>query len=393
MGKENMAGQRTRIGLLFNASAGWLGGVYYLLNLVRTLAFLPRERRPEIVVFYNPRLKAQVEELEYPHLITREWDFTPESRGYLSSILMRKNLFIDGFLRGHELDFLYPVFDFPVKSNCTVKCTQPVAWYADLQHKHYPGNFSMKQRLLRRARLGFMMRNATDLVVSSHDVAADFNRFFRPGPNITIHVYQFVSVIDDLSGLDSKAIAKKYGLPETYYMISNQFHIHKNHQVLLECLSHLKSKGVNRHFAVTGKLPDDERSKHIRGLRSYIDKNDLKDLISFLGVIPRKEQLVLMKHSEAIIQPSFFEGWSTVIEDAKSLQVPVIASHLPVNLEQLGDSGTFFDPNDPIELARIIRSFPERDLRVKPYRDYHTRVREAAESFMDILEKCRVSPG
>jgi hypothetical protein len=35
-----------------------------------------------------------------------------------------------------------------------------------------------------------------------------------------------------------------------------------------------------------------------------------------------------MKNATAIMQPSLFEGWSTVIEDAKSLQVPVIASDL-----------------------------------------------------------------
>ena len=58
----------------------------------------------------------------------------------------------------------------------------------------------------------------------------------------------------------------------------------------------------------------------------------------------RAEQLLLMKYAQAVIQPSLFEGWSTVIEDAISLQVPVIASNLPVNIEQLGDRGVYFDP-------------------------------------------------
>ena len=49
-----------------------------------------------------------------------------------------------------------------------------------------------------------------------------------------------------------------------------------------------------------------------------------------------------MKNAKAIIQPSLFEGWSTVIEDARSLQVPVIATDLTVNIEQLGDKGKYF---------------------------------------------------
>jgi len=37
-------------------------------------------------------------------------------------------------------------------------------------------------------------------------------------------------------------------------------------------------------------------------------------------VLPRDTQLSVMRHADAILQPSLFEGWSTVIEDAISLQ-------------------------------------------------------------------------
>ena len=83
-----------------------------------------------------------------------------------------------------------------------------------------------------------------------------------------------------------------------------------------------------------------------------------------------------MRHSQAVIQPSLFEGWSTVIEDAVSLQVPVIASGLKVNKEQLGKDGCYFEPHDFEALAAILKCHPERDLSKLYYPDYNKRIRK-----------------
>ncbi|MCK4990044.1 MAG: hypothetical protein KAS29_06140, partial [Bacteroidales bacterium] len=94
-------------------------------------------------------------------------------------------------------------------------------------------------------------------------------------------------------------------------------------------------------------------------------------------------------HSQAVLQPSLFEGWSTVIEDARSLQVPVVASSLAVNQEQLGEGGVYFDPHKPDELVRILKDYPERDLSLTYYEDYPVRVKEAAETLMKIFKQSK----
>ena len=107
----------------------------------------------------------------------------------------------------------------------------------------------------------------------------------------------------------------------------------------------LKKAARPVHIAVTGSFPDQPNSPYMQELHDIINENQLKANISFLGLIPRGDQLLLMKNAKAIIQPSLFEGWSTVIEDARSLQVPVIATDLPVNIEQLGrQRKVFFCP-------------------------------------------------
>src|SRR5690606_36513838 len=117
-----------------------------------------------------------------------------------------------------------------------------------------------------------------------------------------------------------------------------------------------------------------------------ITDNNLKSNISLLGVIPRNEQLLLMKHSRAVIQPSLFEGWSPVIEDAIYLQVPVIASSLPVNIEQLGPNGCYFEPEDYEALAGLLKNFPVREPGRMLYQEYSERVSAAARTFLIIFK-------
>jgi hypothetical protein len=79
-------------------------------------------------------------------------------------------------------------------------------------------------------------------------------------------------------------------------------------------------------------------------VKYYIHLNDLHDNIRILGYMDRVEQLCIMKHSIAIIQPSLFEGWSTVVEDAKALNKYVLLSNLDVHREQISINASFFDP-------------------------------------------------
>jgi glycosyltransferase involved in cell wall biosynthesis len=272
--------------------------------------------------------------------------------------------------------------DFPVRLKTNVKL---ISWWADLQHKHYPEFFSKIQILGRNVRSKLIIRNCDHLVVSSQDVCDDFTRFFKLRKGLNIYIFHFVSVIDNLENVKIEVLKAKYNLPDKYFLVSNQFHKHKNHKVLLLSIAKLKEMGIQKHLAFTGKLPKAADSPYLTELHRIIDDNKLQDQVTMLGVISRSDQLHLMRYSQAVLQPSLFEGWSTVIEDAKSLQVPVVASDLKVNIEQLGETGVYFDPHNPEELASILANYPERDLNDVFYEDYKERIRDAAKVLMNIF--------
>ena len=302
--------------------------------------------------------------------------------GNLKSILLRKNIFVNKILEEYDLDAIYPILDFPVRTRTKTKL---ISWWADLQHKHYPEFFSKKQIAGRNLRIKFILKNCDYMVLSSNDVLSDFRKFFVIGTTPLVHIYHFVSVIDNHNGVDGRLIREKYNLPEKYFLISNQFHKHKNHRVVLLAIANLKKTGKKLHIACTGKLPSASFSPYMEEIHHIIRENEIQDQVTMLGVISRSDQIQIMRHSQAVIQPSLFEGWSTVIEDAKSLQVPVIASDLKVNIEQLGDEGRYFSPHNPDELASILASYPARNLEDIFYMPYEKRVKEGAETLLRIF--------
>jgi glycosyltransferase involved in cell wall biosynthesis len=347
---------RKKIGIVFNFSGSWLGGVYYVQNIIKALNHIKDEDKPEIIIFYKKELVNFTENIDYPYLKTIEWQFVNAYKGFLLSWVLRKNVFLDSLLKEHNLDGIYPVYDLPV-SNKNFQDTIIAGWFPDLQHKFYPNYFNKLNLVLREFRLKLLLKNADVLVLSSQDVANHFNKFYKIPKKLKIHVMPFVSIIDNWNFENLKDLKMKYKLPEEYFMVSNQFYVHKNHITILKAISLLKKKNKNIHVVFTGKMEHYKNPKFIESLKQEIESNNLSDMVSLLGVIPRQDQLSIMKGAKAIIQPSLFEGWSTVIEDAKSLQVPVIASNIDVHKEQMEDRGVYFEATNELDLANVLIDF------------------------------------
>lgn len=379
--------KRLRIGIIFNFRKSWMGGLIYIVNLINALNFLEDEDKPEIIVFYNRELEELTKEMQYPYLKLLPWEFQEIYKGYYLSWLKRKNIFIDNLIKDFDLDGIYPVNDRPVKSSKEISSkVKIVAWIPDLQHKFYPHFLGKKRNFLRELRIKILLRNTDDLVVSSHDVESHFHKFYNLKKDLRIHILQFVTIIKDIDFSGIETLRDKYKIPAAYFMVCNQFTNHKNHFVILHALASLKASGEKVHFVFTGKMEFRGNDEYIKKIREMVAENQLEEYVSFLDVIPRQDQLCLMKHAKAIVQPSFFEGWSTVIEDAICLQLPVIAADLPVNIEHLGDKGTFFNPDDDQQLANILISFPAYD-GSDIYEKYDKRIEKYGKKFLEIFSR------
>ena len=120
---------------------------------------------------------------------------------------------------------------------------------------------------------------------------------------------------------------------------------------------------------------------YFRQLVDRIQRLGLGSQIHILGLIPRFDQLQLMRRCLAVVQPSRYEGWSTVVEDAKSLDRPLLLSDLPVHREQSPREAEFFSCGDAPRLAELIVATLDRN-----------QGRNVTESHSHIKVPCDASP-
>src|SRR5690606_11687351 len=144
---------------------------------------------------------------------------------------------------------------------------------------------------------------------------------------------------------------------EHFFFMPNQFWRHKNHSRVLDALAILKKHGVEVVIAASGMQNDPRDPGHVPALMEKIETLDLAGEFRLLGMIPYAHLAQLMVASAAVINASLSEGWSTTVEEAKSLGIPLLVSNLDVHREQLGDKAVYFDPLSPQSIAEAIADF------------------------------------
>ena len=164
---------------------------------------------------------------------------------------------------------------------------------------------------------------------------------------------QFVSNPVEVGHLASKAeITSRYQLPNSYFYLPNQFWTNKNHRLVVDALAVLKAQGIAVTVACTGKPVDGRRPEYFQELMDHVSGQGLEESFRVLGTVPFRDTQALMRHAVAVINPSRFEGWSTTVEEAKTLHKRLLLSNIPVHLEQAPATGCFFSPDSASELAQ-----------------------------------------
>lgn len=377
--------KRPVIGVPFNYDESWIGGTYYIKNLISSLNGIADREKPDVWIISHSK---------------ESFDFINDSTGYprLNWIKPANIANIDGGIsrRTKLLSWLTPrffkkqmkfdlIFPYPIDT----RMQQTACWIPDFQDKRLPDFFSADELAARDAQHKQYFENYQHLVFSSEAVKADFNEFF-PEADVNQYVVRFATFESRSTGKSKVEILQKYGLPETFFYCPNQFWIHKNHEVVIHAVDILKKRGVNITVVFSGKEHDHRAPDHTAGLKRKVEILGLADNIRFLGFIPREDQMVVFEAATCIVQPSLFEGWSTVIEDAKSISQYVIASAIPANIEQSQKNVDFFEPHDSVQLSRLLEKYSKTAPRREEL-NYNEAQVEFAKSFMRLVSSVQVA--
>lgn len=328
--------KKIKIGLRIYSDNSWMGGIHYVLNWVKALNLLPIKEKPDVyLLFYNEtgsfdKVGFQIAK-DHAHLVKEIRPITDVPK--------------------LELDLFFPVtniFEAPFDSPWA-------GWIPDWQCKHLPEMFDEFEIARRDYHYRLLAEKSPFLVLSSQMAYDDTDRIIGP-IRVPMAKLSFPAILDknDFSPKRTNEILDKYNLPERFFLVCNKFWKHKNHMVVFKALAGLSEFSICCVF--TGDTTDHRWPEYFKQIEAFILDNDLTQSVKLLGSIPREDQLTLMQASLAVIQPSRFEGWSTVVEEAKALNKTLILSRFPVHLEQAIEGSHFFEPDDEKQLSEILKN-------------------------------------
>lgn len=229
-----------------------------------------------------------------------------------------------------------------------------VTYWPDCQPKHFPEFFNDEAQQARDERIRGLLDSGKPMIINSRDAKGDMKRFYDASPDQVFEL-PFAPIIEVDKLVPHPELARPYGLTRRYFLVCNQFWIHKSLETAIEAARIIKRRRLDVDIVFTGKMEEPRKPGYIDGLRKLVTDLDVGDTVRFLGYIPKDDQIELMKNAVAVVQTTLFEGGpgGGSVYDAVSLGIRAIVSDIPVNRELPVEAGRLelFEPRNAEALA------------------------------------------
>lgn len=367
-----------RIGIVDQSVSGWVAASIYSRMILRSLEVAAEQSQVELFFLTgagnHEQLPAQArttamrltaaDHLPGERQFRKLFGLAEKSRALRGEGRLRKILRLASksdlftIAQQQRLDVLLPLLDLPPWRIFP----KTIGWIPDFQHVYLPEFFSAEDLERRNTTYRRLAQRATIVMLSSEAARNDFAAFVPEHANKG-RVISFPSLLafEKLSD-DPITTRDKFKLPEKFALVANQFWAHKNHRLVVAALESLHRKGIQIPVVMTG-LPADHRdpaNNNFSALLQSIASAGLNSQITILGLVPYVDLVNLMRTATLIIQPSRFEGWSTVVQDAVALGRPIVCSDIAVHREQVPKALGFFPTDRPDTLAEILETCWEK---------------------------------
>jgi glycosyltransferase involved in cell wall biosynthesis len=367
---EQIAQSSLRIGVVDQTSTGWVAAAVYSRTILSSLDAACKSAGVELF-FLSGATSQMPGTYQAKQMRLKSADYLPAERQLRSMLGIKeksralrgearlRNLLrlrgesdLFGLAQHNSINVLLPLLDLPPWR--IVPST--IGWIPDFQHVHLPEFFSESDLLKRNTTYRRLAEKATVVMLSSHAAHGDF-AMFAPEYAGKGRVMPFPSLLafEELAA-DPVTTRTRFNLPEKFALVANQFWAHKNHALVVRALASLKDLKVP--VVMTG-LPSDHRdpaNKNFSALLQEIAAAGLNQQITILGLVPYNDLVNLMRTAALIIQPSRFEGWSTVVQDAVALGRPLLCSDIAVHREQVPRALGFFPTDRANVLAELLEA-------------------------------------
>jgi glycosyltransferase involved in cell wall biosynthesis len=250
-----------------------------------------------------------------------------------------------------DLDVVFLAMRSPlIRPVCAV-----IGYVPDYQHRYLPHLFSAREIAHRDQVSARLIADSDAMIMNARTVAEDM-RNFSEGPLPSLHALPFSPTASTEWMEGRPDLLSSYAISGPYFIICNQFWVHKDHLTAFRAIAEVADHHQNVTLVCTGSLLDYRNPTYFEKLQAEVVKLGLVSRIRFLGHVPKRDQIELLKHAVAVVQPTLFEGGpgggSTY--EAVALGQRVLLSDLPVNQEIDSGDVRFFPCGDHVALAKLM---------------------------------------
>lgn len=162
-------------------------------------------------------------------------------------------------------------------------------------------------------------------------------------------IYEGVDFHCFISKNGDSEILRKYGIIKKQYLLYvGNAYPHKNLENLVLAYKRIRKKHLKLSLVLVGK-----KDYFYERLRCFIGENKVKGII-LAGYVSDEELDVLYKHARLYVFPSLYEGFGLPPLEALMKGAPVASSNATCMPEVLGNTVTYFSPNNYNSIANGI---------------------------------------
>lgn len=361
-----------RLGVLAVGGQDWFGGLQYTNTMLRALASCKAVsngdiQRIDVLIYQDDASGIDQDILNQDRFRLVALPRTCLGRvaspvlGRVSTDLLRAAWLTGQHVFG-DLDLIVPA----PRRLAALLSKRAIPWIPDFQHCTMPELFSSDERAKRQRSFGLVLRNARTVILSSEAAHDDAKKYFDD-IRARIRVLHFFVDFPERSFLcDPAETLEKYNLNRRYLFCGNQFWAHKNHGLLFEALAAAKAQAPDIQIVCSGRLTDDRDTGYFEQLLRQAAVLDIMPNLKIFGFIPRHDQLQILRGAHAVVQPSLSEGWSTLVEEARCFDKPILLSDIGAHVEQAPPHAEYFEARSRQSLTRKLLGQWNRPPHISP---------------------------
>lgn len=258
-------------------------------------------------------------------------------------------------IKKHNIDIFHGLsHELPF---CLPKGVKTVVTIHDLIHERFPEFYPFFDRKIYSLKFKSACKYADVVVAISENTKCDIMDFYGIAEQKIRVIYQSCHpqfYLPDTNHhnfvkVDKIDKVKTQQLPQDYILYVGTVNERKNLLSLVKALQLIENQ-IDIPLVVVGNGGD-----YLRRVKNYVNENKINHKVIFYSNMPFSFFPQLYRKAQALVLPSFFEGFGIPIIEALWSNCPVITSKGSCFSEAGGPDSLYIDPNDVEEMAHAIQ--------------------------------------